>query len=67
MYNIRRTYIQLLEAPRDTPYGRVLSGQTSATMIQAHGPQESICRVSVGRVDLLQEGLIQMGTHSQSE
>jgi hypothetical protein len=35
------THIQLLEVPRDTPYGRVLSGQISETMIQAQGPQES--------------------------
>jgi hypothetical protein len=34
------TYIQLLEAPRETPYGRELRGQISATKIQAQGPQE---------------------------
>ena len=34
-----KLFIQLLEAPRETPYGRVLRGQISATMIQAQGPQ----------------------------
>jgi hypothetical protein len=35
-----KLFIQLLEAPSATPYGRVLSGQISATMIHAQGPHE---------------------------
>lgn len=34
-----KLFIQLLEAPNATPYGRELSGQISATIIQAQGPQ----------------------------
>jgi hypothetical protein len=35
-----KLFIQLLDAPSDTPYGRVLMGQISATMIHAQGPHE---------------------------
>lgn len=35
-----RVLTQLLEAPRETPYGLELSGQISATKIQAQGPHE---------------------------
>lgn len=34
-----KLFIQLLDAPNETPYGRVLNGQISAMMIQAQGPQ----------------------------